>query len=91
MHHADLYRLDHTTEVSDLAIDELLDDGVVLVEWGDAVDLGPALRVDLTIPAADAEASADDVRIVDITVAGERWTQRWPRLREALQRWATTS
>src|SRR6185369_16652040 len=47
LHHADLYRLDHTTEVSDLALDELLETGIVLVEWGDAVDLGRRLQVTL--------------------------------------------
>ena len=39
MHHADLYRLDRTTEVADLALAELAEfHGVVLVEWGDVAD-----------------------------------------------------
>ena len=39
LHHADLYRLERTTEVADLALEELADDrGIVLVEWGDVVE-----------------------------------------------------
>jgi tRNA threonylcarbamoyladenosine biosynthesis protein TsaE len=39
MHHADLYRLDRTAEVADLALAELAEfHGVVLVEWGDVAD-----------------------------------------------------
>jgi tRNA threonylcarbamoyl adenosine modification protein YeaZ/tRNA threonylcarbamoyl adenosine modification protein YjeE len=39
LHHADLYRLDRTAEVADLALDELAENaGIVLVEWGDVVD-----------------------------------------------------
>ena len=39
-HHADLYRLERTSEVADLALRELAEpDGIVLVEWGEVVDL----------------------------------------------------
>ncbi len=39
LHHADLYRLDRTAEVADLALDELAEfDGIVLIEWGDVVE-----------------------------------------------------
>ena len=54
LHHADLYRLDHTAEVEDLGLDELLDDdAIMLVEWGDVVDLGPHLQVELRIDDDD--------------------------------------
>jgi tRNA threonylcarbamoyladenosine biosynthesis protein TsaE len=33
--HVDLYRLDGSAELSDLGLDELLDEGAVVVEWGD--------------------------------------------------------
>ena len=95
LHHADLYRLGHTSEVSDLAIDELLDDGVVLVEWGDVVDLGPQLQIALARvdagdedDADDADANTDDGRQIDISCSDPRWQHRWPRLQAALQRWA---
>jgi tRNA threonylcarbamoyladenosine biosynthesis protein TsaE len=39
LHHADLYRLDRTAEVADLALRELVEfGGVLLVEWGDVVE-----------------------------------------------------
>ncbi len=54
LHHADLYRLERTAEVSDLALRELAEfSGIVLVEWGDVVDLfGDHLvvRLDSQIP-----------------------------------------
>jgi tRNA threonylcarbamoyladenosine biosynthesis protein TsaE len=60
LHHADLYRLDRTAEVADLALDELAEyQGIVLVEWGDVVDalFGDHLVVHLgtdDLAAADA-------------------------------------
>jgi tRNA threonylcarbamoyladenosine biosynthesis protein TsaE len=58
LHHADLYRLDRTEEVADLALAELAEfDGIVLVEWGDVVEttFGEHLVVHL-----DYEEEADD-------------------------------
>lgn len=54
LHHADLYRLDSTADVADLALDELAEfGGIVLVEWGDVVGgLGEHLEVRLTIDSA---------------------------------------
>lgn len=38
LHHADLYRLERTGEIADLALAELAESGgVVLVEWGDVL------------------------------------------------------
>ncbi|MBJ7282254.1 MAG: tRNA (adenosine(37)-N6)-threonylcarbamoyltransferase complex ATPase subunit type 1 TsaE, partial [Acidimicrobiia bacterium] len=36
LQHLDVYRLGHLQEVLDLGIDEVLDIGVTIVEWGDA-------------------------------------------------------
>lgn len=50
LHHADLYRLDSTSDVDDLALPELAEyGGIVLVEWGDvaAAGLGDHLEVRL--------------------------------------------
>jgi tRNA threonylcarbamoyladenosine biosynthesis protein TsaE len=50
LHHADLYRLDSTGDVDDLALHELAEfGGVVLIEWGDvaASTLGDHLEVRL--------------------------------------------
>ncbi len=65
LHHADLYRLERTAEVADLALRELAEfAGIVLVEWGDVVDLfGDHLVVHLDshIPDdLDVETPDDD-------------------------------
>jgi tRNA threonylcarbamoyladenosine biosynthesis protein TsaE len=36
--HVDLYRLKAVPELADLGLDELLDQGAVVVEWGDRLD-----------------------------------------------------
>lgn len=84
LHHADLYRLEHTDDVADLAFDELLDEpSIVLVEWGDVVDLGPHLHVHLAALAND-----DELREIVITSSDSRWSMRWERVEAALARWA---
>jgi tRNA threonylcarbamoyladenosine biosynthesis protein TsaE len=93
LHHADLYRLEHTAEVDDLALTELLDErSLMLVEWGDVVDLGPHLHVELRVP--DVDGSADDSdddsesREVVLTSDDRRWAPRWERLEAALHGWS---
>jgi tRNA threonylcarbamoyladenosine biosynthesis protein TsaE len=84
VHHADLYRLEHTAEVADLALAELLeDDAIVLVEWGDMADLGPHLQIEIRADDDDA-----DGREVTLTCSDRRWDARWDRLTGALQGWA---
>ncbi len=88
LHHADLYRLEHTNEVDDLALDELRDGSVMLVEWGDVVDLGANVHVELR--ATEDRADHDDdcaAREITITSSDQRWQSRWDRLAAALQRW----
>jgi tRNA threonylcarbamoyl adenosine modification protein YjeE len=43
--HVDLYRLGHSGELDELGLDELLEDSVVVVEWGDRLEARDALRV----------------------------------------------
>lgn len=66
--HADLYRLDRTGELADLALGELVEeDAAAVVEWGDAADgaLGDAALV----VRIDADAAGEDVRQVTVEVA----------------------
>jgi tRNA threonylcarbamoyladenosine biosynthesis protein TsaE len=74
LHHADIYRLDRTGDVDELALHELAEfGGIVLVEWGDVAASGlgdhlevrlshdDELDVDLDVDLdADPESGADD-------------------------------
>jgi tRNA threonylcarbamoyladenosine biosynthesis protein TsaE len=63
LHHADLYRLDRTAEIADLALDELAEDrGIVLVEWGDVVEsmFGDHLVVHLEPDVDDDPSDANE-------------------------------
>jgi tRNA threonylcarbamoyladenosine biosynthesis protein TsaE len=83
--HADVYRLDRMQEVVDLELEELADGaGVLLVEWGDAVEsLLPEdhLIVELTVPGEGEE------RVVSIRPVGSAWAARWERLEQAVDGW----
>jgi tRNA threonylcarbamoyladenosine biosynthesis protein TsaE len=83
--HADMYRLDHLSEIVDLGLGELVEDGgVALVEWGEAAEpvLGDG-SLGITLEPADD----DGHRLITIRTAGERWTGRWDRLASAVARW----
>ncbi len=83
--HADVYRLDRVQDVLDLGLEEIAEDGVLLVEWGDAVEglLPPVhLIVELTVPGDGEE------RAVTIGGNGDAWALRWERLERALEPWA---
>lgn len=97
LHHADLYRLDSTGDVDELALDELAEfGGIVLVEWGDVVGgFGDHLEVRLSVPddddLDDPERVADDAvlelpgaREIEIAATGSSWAGRWERLTTAL-------
>lgn len=43
--HIDLYRIETTSELADLGLDELLDQGAAVVEWGDRLDAPKAALV----------------------------------------------
>lgn len=51
--HIDLYRLKASPELSDLGLDEVLDQGAVVVEWGDRLN-APAART-VTFEALDGD------------------------------------
>lgn len=81
VHHVDVYRLDRLGEVEDLALAELLDDGVLVVEWGDAVrDALPADRLEIAL----GFGAADDERVIDVEPVGRGWAAREERLDDAL-------
>ncbi len=89
LHHADVYRLERMGEVADLALGELLEsDGIVLVEWGDAVAgvLGDHLEIRLAVADPDELES----RAIQLRAVGAAWAGRWERLRSALAEWGAS-
>lgn len=44
--HVDLYRVEKRDELSDLGLDELLDSGAVVVEWGERLDVQDAALIE---------------------------------------------
>ena len=80
--HVDVFRLDRLQELHDLGFDELLDDRVTLVEWGDAASpLLPADRLEVfLIQGAEGEGE----REIQLSTHGESWLARSRRLGEVL-------
>jgi tRNA threonylcarbamoyladenosine biosynthesis protein TsaE len=86
LHHVDVYRLERTAEVADLALAELLEsNAMVLVEWGDvvAVALGDHLEVRLEW----VDLTDTDHRRITIRPAGHGWATRWSQLHELVSPW----
>lgn len=85
VNHLDVYRFDSAAEAEDLAIPELLDDGVTLVEWGERIlaEL-PEDRLEIRIELGDG----DDERRFEISLPGASWRDREPELAESLRDWS---
>ena len=82
--HADVYRLDRVQDALDLGLDETAEDGVLLIEWGDAVDAllpGDRMVVELSVPGED------EVRRIALRSEGTAWQTRWERLEQAVDSW----
>jgi len=76
--HVDVYRLERLQELHDLGFDELLDDRVTIVEWGDAAGpLLPAERLEVRM-----EETGEDERAIEVLPHGESWQGRARRLGE---------
>ena len=45
--HIDLYRIENSSELGDLGLDELLMEGAVVVEWGDRLEAPGAALIEL--------------------------------------------
>ena len=84
LHHADLYRLDTIGEVADLGLLEMAENGVLLVEWGDAAadELGDHLEVFLQV-----DHDHENRRLIDVTPVGRAWDTRLAKLSAALHSW----
>jgi hypothetical protein len=68
-----------------------------LVEWGDVVDLGPHLLIELRLhddgggnardDAGVDAGTTDDERTIYISSSDPRWSSRWERLEAAVEEW----
>ena len=45
--HVDLYRIENSTALADIGLDELADDGAVVVEWGDRIEVPDAALIEI--------------------------------------------
>jgi tRNA threonylcarbamoyladenosine biosynthesis protein TsaE len=84
VNHLDAYRVEVIAEARDLALPELLDDGVTLIEWGDVIS--PALpneRLEIRITFGEG----DDDRRLEISPLGTGWVARERELTAALGDW----
>lgn len=86
VNHLDVYRIEALAEAADLAVDELLDDGVTLIEWGDVIlPTLPDDRLELRITFG----RDDDDRVLEFVGVGAGWSHRWDALTDALAEWST--
>lgn len=93
LHHADLYRLDRTSDIDDLALHELAEfGGIVLIEWGDVAGagLGDHLEVRLSPDPDDDADDSDDFgldgrRLIELHAGGGSWAGRWERVANELE------
>ena len=45
--HVDLYRIENPPELAELGLDELADEGAVVVEWGDRLEMSGAAVIEI--------------------------------------------
>ncbi|MEM7273116.1 MAG: tRNA (adenosine(37)-N6)-threonylcarbamoyltransferase complex ATPase subunit type 1 TsaE [Actinomycetota bacterium] len=90
LHHLDVYRLDSIAESIDLGLDELVEDGVTVIEWGDRIDqVLPADHLLIRLRYPEATEDALDRRLIEVVVpAGSDWADReW----SVIDRWRQLS
>lgn len=100
LHHADIYRLESTGDVDELALSELAEfDGIVLVEWGDVAAAGFGDHLEVRLGNDDLsgdldtesdtgmvdEFGLDGARLIELEATGRSWAGRWDRLTQAME------
>jgi len=85
LHHADIYRLERTSDIDDLALPELAAfNGIVLVEWGDVAESTFGDHLVVLLETVDGDT---DARIIELTPVGRAWSWRWNAVQTAVADW----
>lgn len=81
--HVDCWRLDGIGEVADLGLEEILDDGgVVVIEWGEIA--ASVLGRDALIVTFHASTERESERMIAFSHSSNCWSKRLDALRELL-------
>jgi tRNA threonylcarbamoyladenosine biosynthesis protein TsaE len=89
VYHVDMYRLERVQDVLDLGLDEMVaEGGVLLVEWGDAVE---GLLPDDHLLAEITLMGGRDARRIVVTGMGPSWATRWERLERLTEAWGSAA
>jgi len=84
LNHLDVYRMEGAADSRDLGIDELLDDGVTIIEWADVIlEALPGDRLDIKLSFGDGDGD----RVLELSVPGDSWPSRRAELSAALEPW----
>ncbi len=82
--HVDVYRLDRARDVIDLGLEELADDAVLAVEWGDvAVAYLPAEHLEVRMGSGPGPEPAEE-RTIALAAHGPSWLERQHELTTAV-------
>jgi len=71
--HVDLYRIEHPAEIEELALDEALGDGALIIEWPER--LGAALWPEALRLTLSRDTDAARALTAEVPAA---WEARWP-------------
>ena len=86
VHHLDVYRLDRVQEAIDLGLDELVEEGVTVIEWGEGIrELLPRDRLEVQLRLTDPGEGDDDTRLLTIEPFGAAWIRRHGALEAAVR------
>ena len=87
IHHVDVYRLERVQDVLDLGLDDATaEGGVLLVEWGDAVE--GLLSPDHLVVTLTTLSPEEETRSIVFEGVGASWRLRWEQLERLLEPWA---
>ncbi len=88
INHLDAYRVEDLADAEDLALPELLESGVTLIEWGDKILAAvPNDRLDIRITFGES----NDDRHFEFATVGPAWLKRHSAITAAVTNWADLS